>query len=83
MGPKRKKKDEPVPEMGEGSKISSLPVFVSRHLEVINEQTGAVRVWFSSNNLRVSNDLLAQVLADSEFLRNSMKLNKIINEQER
>ena len=35
MGPKKKRKDEPPPEMGEGSKISALPQFVARHLEEI------------------------------------------------
>jgi len=49
----RRKKDDPPPEMGEGSKISALPEFVSRHLEVIDEKTGAIRVWFASNNLPV------------------------------
>jgi len=31
MAPKKKKKDDPPPELGEGSKISALPLFVSRH----------------------------------------------------
>ena len=53
MGPKKKRKDEPPPEMGEGSKISSLPQFVARHLEVKDERTGALRIWFASNNLKV------------------------------
>lgn len=53
MGPK-KKKDDVVPELGEGSKISALPQFVSRHLEVTSEQRGTIRLWFASNNLKVS-----------------------------
>ena len=53
MGPKKKRKDEPPPEMGEGSKISALPQFVARHLEVKDERTGALRIWFASNNLKV------------------------------
>ena len=68
MGPKKKKKkDEPIPELGEGSKISALPQFVSRHLEVINEQTGAIRVWFSSNNLKVHVSLML-----ASFINNSV-----------
>jgi len=54
MAPKKKKKDDPPPELGEGSKISALPLFVSRHMEVISEQTQAIRLWFSSNNLKVT-----------------------------
>lgn len=56
MGPKKKKKkDDPPPEMGEGSKISALPQFVARHVQMKDEKTGAIRVWFASNNLKVSN----------------------------
>lgn len=51
---KKKNKDDPPPELGEGSKMVSLPQFVSRHVELIDEQSGAIRVWFSSNNLKVS-----------------------------
>lgn len=50
----RRKKDEPPPEMGEGSKLSSLPYFVSRHLETVDGQRDSLRIWFSSNNLRVN-----------------------------
>jgi len=38
MAPKKKKKDDPPPELGEGSKISALPLFVSRHTLVFFQQ---------------------------------------------